>query len=858
MQKITPLLKQYFRVKSKYKDCILLFRMGDFYETFFKDAEIASKVLNIVLTSRSHGKSNRVPLAGIPVKAADNYITKLIRAGLKVAICEQIENPAFSKGLVKRDVVEVITPGTVTNPNILDSGKNIFLASVVSDGEGKAGIAYCDLSTGDFYIEELNKEEIVDELKRIDPGEVLIAENADCSFLDDFVITPLSEMDFQYGYAVEKLKTHFEVETLAGFGIEESHLGIGAAGAVLNYLNKTQKRNLKHIKRLRKSGIKDKLMLDSSTVRNLELVKRFDGSTKGTLFNLFNKTVTAMGTRLLRINLLKPFYKIEPIQERLDAVEALFNKDLERKTLRDTLKSLADIERLMGRIATERANARDLNQMKDSLSLIPSVKEQLKGLKPEILQKIRNGIGDFSDVVKLIDDAIVDEPPLAITEGGIIKTGYNEELDKVREIVSQGKDWIINLEKQERERTGISSLKVRYNSIFGYYIEITKPNLKFVPADYMRKQTLSNCERFITVQLKEYENRVLGSEEKVKNMEYNLFINLRGKISQHVDEIQKTAESIALLDLLLCFAFISKSNGYIKPVVNNSNEIIISESRHPVVEMLGEKEAFIPNDIQLDGCKNQILIITGPNMSGKSTYLRQVGLIVIMAQMGCFVPAEEARLGIVDRVFTRIGASDDLSRGVSTFLAEMIETANILNNATEKSLVILDEVGRGTSTFDGLAIAWSVCEFLHNNPKVHPKTLFATHYHELTELEGILKGAKNYNISVKKWGEKIIFLRRLERGSADESYGVDVAKLAGLPEEVIARAKEILVTLENDEINDRSKIKKKTTQNDKGEKQLSLFMPQESKFYKELKALNISEMKPLEALNLLNEWKKRM
>lgn len=858
MQKITPLLKQYFRVKSKYKDCILLFRMGDFYETFFKDAEIASKVLNIVLTSRSHGKSNRVPLAGIPVKAADNYITKLIRAGLKVAICEQIENPAFSKGLVKRDVVEVITPGTVTNPNILDSGKNIFLASVVSDGEGKAGIAYCDLSTGDFYIEELNKEEIVDELKRIDPGEVLIAENADCSFLDDFVITPLSEMDFQYGYAVEKLKTHFEVETLAGFGIEESHLGIGAAGAVLNYLNKTQKRNLKHIKRLRKSGIKDKLMLDSSTVRNLELVKRFDGSTKGTLFNLFNKTVTAMGTRLLRINLLKPFYKIEPIQERLDAVEALFNKDLERKTLRDTLKSLADIERLMGRIATERANARDLNQMKDSLSLIPSVKKQLKGLKPEILQKIRNGIGDFSDVVKLIDDAIVDEPPLAITEGGIIKTGYNEELDKVREIVSQGKDWIINLEKQERERTGISSLKVRYNSIFGYYIEITKPNLKFVPADYMRKQTLSNCERFITVQLKEYENRVLGSEEKVKNMEYNLFINLRGKISQHVDEIQKTAESIALLDLLLCFAFISKSNGYIKPVVNNSNEIIISESRHPVVEMLGEKEAFIPNDIQLDGCKNQILIITGPNMSGKSTYLRQVGLIVIMAQMGCFVPAEEARLGIVDRVFTRIGASDDLSRGVSTFLAEMIETANILNNATEKSLVILDEVGRGTSTFDGLAIAWSVCEFLHNNPKVHPKTLFATHYHELTELEGILKGAKNYNISVKKWGEKIIFLRRLERGSADESYGVDVAKLAGLPEEVIARAKEILVTLENDEINDRSKIKKKTTQNDKGEKQLSLFMPQESKFYKELKALNISEMKPLEALNLLNEWKKRM
>ena len=860
MQKITPLLKQYFRVKSDYEDSILLFRMGDFYETFFKDAEIASKVLNIALTSRSHGKGNRVPLAGIPVKAADNYITKLIKAGLKVAICEQLEDSALSKGLVKRDVVEVITPGTVTNPNILDSGKNIFLTAVKSDGKGNFGLSYCDLSTGDFYIEEVASKEILDELKRIEPGEVLVSENENYSFLDEFVLTPVSDIDFQYGYASEKLKKHFDVETLAGFGVEELHLGVGAAGAVLNYLNTTQKRKLKHIKKLKRSDLGDKLILDNSTVRNLELIRRFDGSTEGTLFSILNETVTPMGTRILRLTLLRPFCKLKTIQERIEAVDELFNKELTVKTVRKILKSISDIERLMGRIATERANARDLIQLKDSLLKIPLLKEEIKGLGTKVLKQIESEMTDFTDVVKLIDDAIVDEPPLTITDGGIIKDGFNDELDKTRTIVSQGKDWIADLEREERKKTGISSLKVKYNSVFGYYIEITKPNLKYVPDDYIRKQTLTNCERFITPPLKEYETTVLGSEEKIKSLEYNIFVDIRTKASQRVEEIQKTAEAIALLDLLLCFAFLSKRNRYTKPILSNSDEIFISEGRHPVVEKMIEKESFIPNDIHLDNNGNQILIITGPNMSGKSTYLRQVGLIAIMAQMGCFVPAKEVRIGVVDRVFTRIGASDDLSRGVSTFLAEMIETAIILNNATDKSLVILDEVGRGTSTFDGLSIAWSVCEFLHNNPKVHPKTLFATHYHELTELEEILSGVKNYNVSVKRWGDRIIFLRKVVPGGADESYGVDVAKLAGLPNEVINRAKEILAELEEEEIKDLSRKRKAIAQ--KGyavkEEQLSLFTPPERIIYEELINLDISGMTPIDALTLLNEWKKRL
>jgi DNA mismatch repair protein MutS len=854
MKKLTPLLKQYYKVKSEYEDSILLFRMGDFYETFYKDAETASKVLSIALTSRAYGKGNRVPLAGIPVKAAENYITKLIKAGLKVAICEQLEDPALTKGLVKRDVVEVITPGTVTHPHVLDSGKNTFLAALSSDGKSNYGLSYCDLSTGDFFITEIPEKEIFDELKRIEPSEILVSENISYPFLEDFLLTPLSAIEFQFGYASEKIKEHFNIKTLDAFGIDELPLGIGAAGAVLSYLNSTQKKRLKHIKRLIRGDLKDTLILDNSTVRNLELIKRFDGSTEGTLLNILNETITPMGSRLLRMTILKPHNNLKVINQKLKSVEEFIANPSITNSLRDTLKSITDLERLISRIATERANARDLVHLKNSLSQIPDLKRELKSLRSGLIRKIDSEILEFSEVIKLIDESIVDEPPLTIKDGGIIKRGYNEELDKTRMIATEGKDWIAHLQKEERSRTSINSLKVKYNSVFGYYIEITKPNLKYVPENYVRKQTLKNCERFITPELKEYENRVLGSEEKIKKIEYDLFCDIRSHIAGSVDTIQTTAKSISLLDILLCFAFLSKKNHYIKPKVSTSDEIVIQEGRHPVVEHMIDKETFIPNDTNLNSERDQILIITGPNMSGKSTYLRQVGLIVIMAQMGCFVPAKEAKIGIVDRVFTRIGASDDLSRGVSTFLAEMIETANILNNASKKSLVILDEVGRGTSTFDGLAIAWSVCEFLHNNKEVHPKTLFATHYHELTDLEKLLDGVKNYNVSVKRWEDRIIFLRKVVRGGADESYGVDVAKLAGLPSDVITRARVILSDLEKSGMKDRMQISGE--ENLKKEEQLSLFSPPEKIIFDELKSLDISHMTPLQALNILNEWKK--
>lgn len=860
MQKTTPLLKQYFRVKSKHEDCILLFRMGDFYETFFNDAKIASKVLSIALTSRSHGKSNRVPLAGIPIKAADNYINKLIKAGYKIAICEQLEDASQSKGLVKRDVVEVITPGTITNPDILDSEKNTFLVALNADKQGNYGLSYCDISTGDFYIQELIEEEIINELKKIEPGEVLVSEKFEQINLDDFYVTTLPDMEFQYDYAVEKLKKHFNVKTLTGFGIQNLNLGIGAAGAILSYVDKTQKRTITHIKKLKESALDDNLSLDSSTIRNLELTVRFDGSTEPTLFSILKETKTSMGARGLRRNLLKPLRNLKGIQERLDSVDLLIDKENIVKSVRKILTEISDIERLMGRIGTERANARDLINLKNSLKNIPLLKGELTNIKSTLLQNLCREISDHKKTIKTIEDTIVEEPPLTIKEGGIIKRGFNKELDKLVKAVTEGKKWIANLEKDEKKRTGISSLKVRYNSVFGYYIEVTKPNLKNVPEDYIRKQTLTNCERFITPELKEYENSVLGAEEKIKKLEYDIFCNIRKYVSEKIESIQKTAEAVALIDLLFCFAFLAKRNRYTKPEVNNLDEIVIEEGRHPVVENMLEKGNFIPNDTYLNNDESQILIITGPNMSGKSTYLRQTALICIMAQMGCFVPAKKAKIGLLDRVFTRIGASDDLSRGVSTFLAEMTETANILNNATEKSLVILDEVGRGTSTLDGLSIAWSVCEFLHNNPQVHPKTLFATHFHELTELEKIFKGIKNYSVTVKRWKDEIIFLRKVNPGAADDSYGVDVAKLAGLPPQVIKRAKEILYDLEEEDSKHSSGRKKKIQQKDltvKGE-QLSLFNQNNIDLMKELENIDISSLTPLEALNLLNKWKKEI
>lgn len=857
MQKLTPLLKQYLKIKSDHEGSILLFRMGDFYETFYKDAEIAARVLNIALTSRSHGKGNRIPLAGIPVKAADRYITTLIKAGLKVAICEQLEDPALAKGLVKRGVTEVITPGTVTNPALIDAGRNIFLAAITSDGKDIFGLSYCDLSTGDFYLTELPRQELIDELKRIDPGELLVEEGSDYPFLEDFVLTEVSDMEFQFSFASEKLKKHFEVETLAGFGIDDISLGICAAGAVLEYLDATQKRKLQHIKKLQRANLADKLILDDATVRNLELLRRFDGSTKGTLFDHLKETKTPMGTRFLRMNLLKPSYDIQLIENRLDAINELLSSP-SLKSLRSILLRISDLERIVGRIATERANARDLIQLLNSISVLPQLKKGLSRLGSTILKQIHDEVSQFKELKQLISAAIVSEPPLAMKDGGMIRQGYNEELDDLRARASKGKDWIVDLEKHERERTGIASLKVKYNSVFGYYIEVTKPNLKYVPPAYVRKQTLKNCERFITPELKEYEEKVLGSEEKIKALEYELFLEVRQTIAGYTQEMQTTAKAIGYLDMLLCFAFLAKRDRYARPRVNTSDELLIIEGRHPVIEHMIEKGSFIPNDTHMNTSDKQIIILTGPNMSGKSTYLRQVALITILAQMGSFVPCKEAQIGIVDRVFTRIGASDDLTRGVSTFLAEMIETANILNNATKSSLVILDEVGRGTSTFDGLSIAWSVCEFLHNNPRVHPKTLFATHYHELTELQEVLTGVKNYNVSVKRWKDQIIFLRKVVPGGADESYGVDVASLAGLPKEVITRAKEILHELEENEMKHLDRKKRRISLKSKKTRQLPLFTPTEQAFLDELRSLDVARMTPLDALNALNQWKKKL
>ncbi len=856
MHKVTPLLKQYLKIKSEHEDSLLLFRMGDFYETFFKDAELASKILHIALTSRSHGKSNRIPLAGIPVKAADNYITKLIKAGVKVSICEQLEDPALAKGIVKRDVVEVITPGTVTNPNLLDSGKNNFLAALKSDNKGDFGFSYCDLSTGDFYVEELKRTDLLDELRRIEPGEIIVSENETFPLPDDLVLTTLTDMFFQYEYAKQTLMKHFKVETLAGFDIEKFYFGIGAAGAILKYLTDMQKRKLNHINNIKRVDINGKLMLDTSTVKNLELIKRFDGSLDNTLFSTLNETVTPMGMRTLRMNLLNPLSNLNEIEKRLESVTQLINENTEANRARKIMKSISDLERLTARISTERSNARDLIQLKNSLKKIPQLKATMKNFSAELLKDTTNSLLDFRETVMYLEKSIVDEPPITIKEGGIIKDGIDSELDRIRKIVSEGKQWIVNLQKKERKKTHISSLKVAYNSVFGYYIEVTKPNLKLVPDNYIRKQTLSNCERFVTTELKEYENTILGSEEKINKLEYSLFVTVRKNVSEISEKIQMSAKAIALIDLLTSFALLARKNDYKRPKVNNSDVIKITQGRHPVIENVINREAFIPNDVVLDNSNNQILIITGPNMSGKSTYLRQVALIVIMAHMGCFVPAQSAEIGKIDRVFTRIGATDDLSKGVSTFLAEMIETAKILNNATDRSLVIMDEVGRGTSTFDGLSIAWSVCEFLHNNQVVHPKTIFATHYHELTELQKMLKGIKNFNVSVKRWGDKIIFLRKVVPGGADESYGVDVARLAGFPDIVISRAREILQELEEKEQDNLAKKHRRTREKKKTDRQLTLFTPSENTIIEGIKSIDVTKITPLEAINLLSEWRK--
>jgi len=863
----TPLMEQYLTIKARYEDAILFFRMGDFYEMFYEDAKIGAEVLGIALTSRAHGKAANVPLAGFPHHALDTYLTKMIKSGYRVAICEQMEDPKLAKTIVKRDVIEVVTPGTTLSDELLDSKRNNYLVAIFLQ-ENLCGLAVADISTGEFLAAEVEANKLREQIRSFNPSEILVSEEqrhfvlSKVPELRDITVTQREGWIFSYDYTYEILTNHFNTLSLKGFGCDHFKPGISAAGALLHYLKENKKSDLNHISHLARFDDADYLLLDDTTRRNLELIQPLmaGGNHRATLIAVLDQTKTAMGGRMLMNWLLRPLMQVKLIQQRLDAVNEFFDHNQQREAIRQQLAQVSDLERLLSKISTGRANARDLINLKNTLMTIPAIKKELTPLESELVNHIRDKLHHQEDIVDKISTAIVDNPPLALTEGGLIREGYHPPLDELRTISVSGKDWIARLQKSEREKTGIPSLKVNFNKVFGYYIEVTRPHLSKVPATYIRKQTLVNAERFITPELKEYEEKVLGAEEKIVALEYELFDEIRQFVAQRGKTIQENARLLAELDCLVNLAELAQQNNYVRPEVIESDEIYIQEGRHPVVEkVLPYGESFVPNDLKINNSEHQVSIITGPNMAGKSTYLRQVGLIIIMAQMGGFVPAKSARIGVVDKIFTRVGASDNLAAGESTFLTEMIETANILNNATPKSLILLDEIGRGTSTFDGLSIAWAVAEYLHENSKVAAKTLFATHYHELTELALIHPRVKNYNVAVKEWGDTVVFLRKIVEGSCDNSYGIHVAQLAGLPQGVIKRAKEILRNLEANELTAGSVPKLALSEDGSikfsGTTQLDLFSEQEKKLREEVVQLNPDAMTPLQALQKLYELK---
>jgi DNA mismatch repair protein MutS len=807
---LTPLLEQYQRIKDKYKDTLVLFRVGDFYEFYYDDAKRASACLGITLTSKTIQKGVRVPLAGVPVKACENYIAKLVMHGFKVAVCEQLEPAGKGKKLVARDVVEVITPGTILRPSLLDEKKSLYLAACLPDEE-TIGVAFCDVTSGEFSCGEVTGMPLQEVLARKEVKEVIVPEGLEMK--TDVPRSPLDGYHFIYDIAYKKLLDHFRVVTLEGFGIEGRKLAVCAAGALLHYLSERHKLSLAHITTVSLFETKKKLYLDEATRKNLEIFENIRGVDQRTLLWVMDSCLTPFGKRRLRCELLEPRTDTQLIEERLDAVEELRNKEFLRQEVRELLKSMRDVERIIARVACKRILPREMMTLKESLELYPHVKEMVSACDSNVLREIHAGIHDFHSIVEAIDAALVTEPPMTLDEGGIITTGYSAELDELRTIARGGKEWLLNFESEERQKTGIASLKVAYNSVFGYYIEITKPNLRYVLPSYIRQQTLAHAERFYTPELKEFEQKIIGAEEKMKLLEHDLYVALRDDIAQQTEAVLNATRAIGLLDMLQAFAQNAAMYNYVRPVINRNSRIHLTEGRHPVVERLLERGSYVPNDVAVDRDAQQVLIITGPNMSGKSTYLRQVALTVIMAQVGSFVPAKEATIGIVDKIFTRIGASDDIAKGVSTFLAEMMETANILNNMTEKSLVILDEVGRGTSTYDGLALAWAVVEHLRNTKRA--RTLFATHFHELTKIEDFVSGVKNYNFLVKEWGDEIVFLRKLSPGPSDQSYGIHVARLAGLPPAVIQRAKMVLRSFEEGEVFSMRRIRRtKLTQQD--------------------------------------------
>lgn len=862
MNQMTPMLKQFLSIKGAYPDSILFFRMGDFYEMFLDDAKIASRILGITLTSRGTLNGEKVPMCGIPHHSAGSYITKLIENEQKVAICEQVEDPKASKGIVKREVVRVVTPGSIVEDGDMDSKTNLYMAAVAGGDKGY-GLAHVDLSTGDFRVTEVEDwGDLLDELGRINPAELLIPEDENVNNGRDLAcyrVEILSREAFDTDGAEHLVKEQLGVKSLVGFGCDGMEQGIIAAGAIVHYLKETQKANPDHIKEIVSYRLCDFMFLDESTVSNLELFKTIRRqSVKGSLFQILDRTTTPMGSRILKRWIGYPLLDLNQIRRRLAAVSSLRDDRIFREEIREQLEGIYDLERLNGRISLGRANARDLVALKSSVLRIPVIKKRLAHSTSELLTDIAMKLDPLQDIAQLIGSAICDEPPVSLKEGGLIREGYREDLDQFITITRDGKAWITRLAATEQKRTGISNLKVGYNKIFGYYIEVSKANLHLVPQDYIRKQTLVNGERYITEPLKEYEEKVLGAEEKRVELEYEIFEQIREMVALENQRIKETARLIGDIDALIGLAEAAELNSYTCPDVNEGGIIDITDGRHPVIEDTVKEEDFVPNDIHLDDKEQQLLIITGPNMAGKSTILRQTALTVLMAQMGNFVPASKAVIGLVDRIFTRIGASDDLAKGQSTFMVEMNETANILRHSTTKSLVILDEIGRGTSTYDGLSIAWAVAEALHDRHNKGVRTLFATHYHELTELLSTKQRVKNFNIVVKEWNDQIIFLRKLVPGGTSRSYGIQVARIAGLPEEVIERAKEILINLEGEELDDvgRPRFARSQRKQDQGDiLQLNLFGSQDYRLKKWIQELNISSMTPLEALNELNKIK---
>jgi DNA mismatch repair protein MutS len=862
MKPLTPVIKQYLQIKSQYPDSILFFRMGDFYEMFFEDARVGSRELDIALTSRDKGQKDSVPLCGVPYFTAETYISKLLQKGYKVALCDQVEDPKLAKGIVKREVVRVFTPGLVIDTIQLGTGENNYLIGFSVEGE-VFGLAFLDISTGELKACQISGfEAFLSEVLRNEPKEILSLKRFQehpCyeGFKKNFgngLITYLDDPKFD---AIPSFKQNERNAIL-----QRSPLAAQAVAMVLHYAEENQKKPLTHIRPLSFYQVQDFMVIDEVTKRNLELTQSLiEQGKKGSLFWLLDETITLMGSRALKQWLNYPLIDIKEIEHRLEGVSELKEKKIERKQLRESLRGIQDIERLTSRIFLGHANARDLIGLKNSLQNLPLLKANLQPFDTSLIRELASEIENFDDLVQLLESSIVDHPPLTIKEGGIIKADYDKELDALREIGREGKGWILQLEAEERKKTGISSLKVRYNQVFGYYIEVTKSNLHLIPDHYIRKQTLVNAERFITPELKEFETKVLGAEEAICQLEYRLFEEIRKRVSDETPKLQKTASAISIIDILGSMAEIADRYNYIRPIVDEEDEIIIRDGRHPVLERMGLSERFVPNDTQMNNQEHQLLIITGPNMAGKSTYLRQVALIILMAQMGCFVPAREAKIGVVDRVFTRIGALDNIMRGQSTFMVEMTETARILNQANSRSLVILDEIGRGTSTFDGLSIAWAVAEYLHDLPLLRPKTLFATHYHELTELALTKERVRNYNVAVKEWGGEIIFLRKIVEGGTNRSYGIQVARLAGLPQRVIDRAKEILSNLEKGELDAMGMPKiattKMPTSKPKPPLQPSLFV-QSDPIRSELKKIKPDQLTPLEALNILNELKKKL